>query len=321
MHRVPRRASRGGPDPLDRGRHRRRRHGQADPRQRPDPRGLPRRRAKPPWPTLRELIDRDERVLVLIENDPGDEPWMHQQSEVAQETPYRFDDRGRAGGADDVRAQPRRHGGLAAARQPLGRHVAGAAQDDRARGQRPRLPRRRGSRAAARSAGMLPNDRRRRLLPPGRRAAASSTSSTACAERTKGVRPLLCRASVASRPGDGHGQAAGHGGCAVLRAGRRGARSRHGRSGQPAALRRRRGRPRRVGEAARAAAVRPDAHDAAAHRADERPHPAARRLRREPRPAATRSSTCSTARAAAPRTGRRARARRRTPPRGCRSSP
>jgi hypothetical protein len=46
--------------------------------------------AKPPWPTLRELIDRDERVLVLIENEPGSEPWMHKQSAVAQETPYRF---------------------------------------------------------------------------------------------------------------------------------------------------------------------------------------------------------------------------------------
>jgi hypothetical protein len=45
---------------------------------------------KPPWPTLREMIERDERVLVLIENDPGTEPWMHKQSSVAQETPYRF---------------------------------------------------------------------------------------------------------------------------------------------------------------------------------------------------------------------------------------
>jgi hypothetical protein len=36
------------------------------------------------------MIDRDERVLVLIENEPGTEPWMHKQSAVAQETPYRF---------------------------------------------------------------------------------------------------------------------------------------------------------------------------------------------------------------------------------------
>jgi hypothetical protein len=47
--------------------------------------------AKPPWPTLRELIDRGERVLVLAENDASGAPWMHEQAEVAQETPYRFD--------------------------------------------------------------------------------------------------------------------------------------------------------------------------------------------------------------------------------------
>jgi hypothetical protein len=46
--------------------------------------------ARPPWPTLRELIKRDERVLVLIENEPGTEPWMHRQSDVMQETPYNF---------------------------------------------------------------------------------------------------------------------------------------------------------------------------------------------------------------------------------------
>ncbi|WP_028065514.1 hypothetical protein [Solirubrobacter soli] len=46
--------------------------------------------AKPPWPTLREMIDRDQRVLVLIENEPAAAPWMHKQDEVAQETPYRF---------------------------------------------------------------------------------------------------------------------------------------------------------------------------------------------------------------------------------------
>jgi hypothetical protein len=46
--------------------------------------------AKPPWPTLRELIERDERVLVLIENDASAAPWMHAQPDVMQETPYRF---------------------------------------------------------------------------------------------------------------------------------------------------------------------------------------------------------------------------------------
>jgi hypothetical protein len=46
--------------------------------------------ARPPWPTLGDLIARDERVLVLIENEPGPEPWMHRQSDVMQETPYHF---------------------------------------------------------------------------------------------------------------------------------------------------------------------------------------------------------------------------------------
>jgi hypothetical protein len=46
--------------------------------------------ARAPWPTLRELIDRDERVLVLVENHPGADPWMHPQFGVAQETPFHF---------------------------------------------------------------------------------------------------------------------------------------------------------------------------------------------------------------------------------------
>ncbi len=46
--------------------------------------------AKPPWPTLEQMIERNERVLVLIENEPGEEPWMHRQDRVIQETPYRF---------------------------------------------------------------------------------------------------------------------------------------------------------------------------------------------------------------------------------------
>jgi hypothetical protein len=44
----------------------------------------------PPWPTLRELVDRDERVLVLAENDASGVPWYHSVWEVFQETPYKF---------------------------------------------------------------------------------------------------------------------------------------------------------------------------------------------------------------------------------------
>jgi hypothetical protein len=43
-----------------------------------------------PWPTLRELIDRDERVIVLAENRAGGAPWIHHQPAVVQETPFLF---------------------------------------------------------------------------------------------------------------------------------------------------------------------------------------------------------------------------------------
>jgi hypothetical protein len=46
--------------------------------------------AGPPWPTLRELIDRDERVIVLAENRAGGAPWIHHQPAVVQETPFLF---------------------------------------------------------------------------------------------------------------------------------------------------------------------------------------------------------------------------------------
>jgi hypothetical protein len=37
-----------------------------------------------PFPTLREMIDSNQRLVVMAENDAGDIPWYH------QETPYRF---------------------------------------------------------------------------------------------------------------------------------------------------------------------------------------------------------------------------------------
>jgi hypothetical protein len=43
-----------------------------------------------PWPTLRELVDRDERVIVLAENRPDGAPWIHHQPAVMQETPFHF---------------------------------------------------------------------------------------------------------------------------------------------------------------------------------------------------------------------------------------
>jgi hypothetical protein len=46
--------------------------------------------AERPWPTLRELIDRDERVIVLAENRAGGASWIHHQPAVMQETPFLF---------------------------------------------------------------------------------------------------------------------------------------------------------------------------------------------------------------------------------------
>jgi hypothetical protein len=47
--------------------------------------------AKPPWPTLRELVDSDQRILVLGENDTSGVAWYHKAFDVVQETPYKFE--------------------------------------------------------------------------------------------------------------------------------------------------------------------------------------------------------------------------------------
>lgn len=43
------------------------------------------------FPTLREMIDRDERVLVMSENDGGSPPWYHAGFELTQETHFRYE--------------------------------------------------------------------------------------------------------------------------------------------------------------------------------------------------------------------------------------
>ena len=48
--------------------------------------------AKPPWPTLREMVETDQRVLVMAEHDAAGVPWYHPAFEVMQETPYEFHD-------------------------------------------------------------------------------------------------------------------------------------------------------------------------------------------------------------------------------------
>src|SRR5262245_32561208 len=46
--------------------------------------------ARSPWPTLREMVDSDQRVLVMAENDTTGVAWYHPAFEVMQETPYTF---------------------------------------------------------------------------------------------------------------------------------------------------------------------------------------------------------------------------------------
>ena len=43
------------------------------------------------WPTLREMIDRNQRVVFLAENHAGAAPWYHPAYEaITEETPYTF---------------------------------------------------------------------------------------------------------------------------------------------------------------------------------------------------------------------------------------
>ena len=44
----------------------------------------------PPFPTLREMIDSDQRLVVFGENDATGVPWYHPAFETIQETPYTF---------------------------------------------------------------------------------------------------------------------------------------------------------------------------------------------------------------------------------------
>jgi hypothetical protein len=48
--------------------------------------------ARPPWPTLREMVETDQRVLVTAENNAAGVDWYHPAFEVMQETPYEFHD-------------------------------------------------------------------------------------------------------------------------------------------------------------------------------------------------------------------------------------
>jgi len=49
-------------------------------------------RPGPPWPTLRELVRSDQRVVVTAENEAGGVPWYHRAYDLMQETPYHFEE-------------------------------------------------------------------------------------------------------------------------------------------------------------------------------------------------------------------------------------
>jgi hypothetical protein len=44
----------------------------------------------PPWPTLRQMIDKDQRILLMTENATPTVPWMHRAYDVMQDTRYHF---------------------------------------------------------------------------------------------------------------------------------------------------------------------------------------------------------------------------------------
>jgi hypothetical protein len=58
----------------------------------------------PPWPTLGEMVVRDERVVVFAENKAEGVPWYHLMAGVIQETPYGFKK------AEDFSNKPNRGG-------------------------------------------------------------------------------------------------------------------------------------------------------------------------------------------------------------------
>lgn len=43
-----------------------------------------------PLPTLGEMVESGQRLLFMVEENPGSVPWLHKQFQIAQETPYDF---------------------------------------------------------------------------------------------------------------------------------------------------------------------------------------------------------------------------------------
>lgn len=62
------------------------------------------RGAPGPWPTLRELVRQDQRVIVTAENETGNVPWYHLAYDLMRETPYHFES------VDQLSCRPNRGG-------------------------------------------------------------------------------------------------------------------------------------------------------------------------------------------------------------------
>ena len=123
------------------------------------------------FPTLREMIDKDERVVVMAENlTAGGVPWLRDQFDLVQETPYRFAHPRRGGRGELLSPQPRQRPEPAVPAQQLGRHIAAS----RGRATPPWSTRYdallRRARMCQELRGPPPEPGRRRLLRAGRRA-------------------------------------------------------------------------------------------------------------------------------------------------------
>ncbi|MBV9606762.1 MAG: hypothetical protein JO027_16730 [Solirubrobacterales bacterium] len=58
----------------------------------------------PPWPTLRQLIEQDRRVIVFGENDTDHLAWYRPQFKLLEETPYHFGSAAQLADASSCRA-------------------------------------------------------------------------------------------------------------------------------------------------------------------------------------------------------------------------
>ena len=79
------------------------------------------------WPTLREMIDSNERVVFLAENQAGGAPWYRlAYDSITEETPYAFNKVAQLTSPDklDASCEPNRgpEGGAALPREPLDHH-------------------------------------------------------------------------------------------------------------------------------------------------------------------------------------------------------